>query len=216
MIIRKVLSLLLALVFAVSLVSVLPVSAGAAEKLDTPEGRWDGTTIEWTGVDNVDWYLVTLWSDPNDGIHANSRLMELVVKPKEDGTLELTERLGHNNPKGNAWDGYDSFALDVSNYIQIPSDFYFFDVSAHSYNTSAYSSSDMFFSEHVQGRKLKSGYITPGPHTVTVTNGTADPSEALAGETVTITVYVQGDNGYEEKDLELTLGLRSEYIRHTR
>ena len=36
------------------------------------------------------------------------------------------------------------------------------------------------------------------------------------GETVTITVYVQGDNGYEEQDLELTLGLRSEYIRHTR
>ena len=185
--IRKVLSLLLALVFAVSLVSVLPVSAGAAEKLDTPEGRWDGTTIEWTGVDNVDWYLVTLWSDPNDGIHANSLLMELVVKPLEDGTLELTERLGHNNPKGNAWDGYDSFALDVSNYIQIPSDFYSFHVSAHSYNTSAYSSSDKFFSEHVQGSKLSSGYITPGPHTVTVTNGTADPSEAKAGETVTIT-----------------------------
>jgi len=184
--IRKALSLLLALVFAVSLVSVLPVSAGAAEKLDTPEGRWDGTTIEWTGVDNVDWYLVTLWSDPNDGIHANSLLMELVVIPKEDGTLELTERLGHNIPKGNAWDGYDSFALDVSNYIKIPSDFYFFHVSANN-NSSAYSSSDTFFSEHVQGSKLKSGYITPGPHTVTVTNGTANPSEAKAGEKVTIT-----------------------------
>ena len=184
--IRKVLSLLLAVVFAVSLVSVLQVSAGAAEKLDTPQGRWDGTTIEWTGVDNVDWYLVTLWSDPNDGIHANSLLMELVVTPKEDGTLDLAERLGHNNPKGNAWDGYDSFALDVSNYIKIPSDFYFFHISANN-NSSAYSSSDTFFSEHVQGSKLNSGYITPVPHTVSVVNGTANPSEAKAGEKVTIT-----------------------------
>ena len=178
--IRKVLSLLLALVFAVSLVSVLPVSAGAAEKLDTPEGRWDGTTIEWNAVPNAARYSVILLSDPDDGIHVSSIIMDVLVEPQNDGTLDMTLRDG-KNPKGSAWDGHDLFSLDVSNLIVVPSDKYYFSVRAFN-NASGYETSDAFTSEHVFGSILKAV-----PHTVTVTNGTADPSEARAGEKVTIT-----------------------------
>ena len=186
---RKVSSLLLALVFAVSLVPAFTVTSSAVDydPPARPVAWWNGTNVEWKPAEGALWYTVYV-SYVVEG-HDPVQVMDAIIRVDGTTVTEAKVRYGDLPLKGCTYDAeFGCFVLDASNLIQYENDKYMYRVAAINYKNDKHtgSQSTATTGAAILGSKLKAGE-TSRPHTVTVTNGTATPSEAKAGQTVTIT-----------------------------
>ena len=190
--IRKALSLLLALVFAVSLVPAFTVTSSAVDydPPARPVAWWNGTNVEWKPAEGALWYTVYV-SYVVEG-HDPVQVMDAIIRVDGTTVTEAKVRYGDLPLKGCTYDAeFGCFVLDASNLIQYENDKYMYRVVAINYKNDKHtgSQSTATTSAAILGSKLKAGE-TSRPHTITVTNGTANPSDAWAGQTVTITYKV--------------------------
>ena len=162
---RKVLSLLLTLVLAVSLVSVLPVTAGAAdEKLDTPAIQLNDKYVIWRPVDNAQRYDTTLLYRLEGAGEAVA--VRVLTDVDYDGTIT----------KASAYIGNSSTPADVTSRIQyfpsmkeyilnmndLISYYYAADYRGEIRATAnGYTSSDIVSTDKISGKDLANGYSTP-------------------------------------------------------
>ena len=192
--IRKALSLLLALVFAVSLVPAFTVTSSAVD-YDPPErpvAWWNGTNVEWKPAEGALWYTVYV-SYVVEG-HDPVTVMDAIVDVDGTTVTEAKNRLGTPVLRACSYDEENGcFVLDASNVIQYENDKYMYRVAAINYkdDTHKATQSNATTGAAILGSELKAGY-TARPHTVSVTNGTADRSDAWAGQTVTIRFSTAG------------------------
>ena len=192
--IRKALSLLLALVFAVSLVPAFTVTSSAVDydPPARPVAWWYGTCVEWKPSEGTVFYTVEI-SYIVTG-HDPVTVMDAIVRVDGTTVTEAKNRLGTPVLRACSYDEENGcFVLDASNVIQYENDKYMYRVAAINYkdDTHKATQSNATTGAAILGSELKAGY-TARPHTVSVTNGTADRSDAWAGQTVTIRFSTAG------------------------